>query len=75
MTHREPACSPPASTPPLYEDLWLTDQHYRQLEQQYYQSAQYAAMVKRYPLLQNHIAACRSRMWISDASAGAVPPG
>ena len=29
------------------------EQHYRQLECTYYQSAQYAAMVERYPLLQS----------------------
>jgi hypothetical protein len=45
------------------------EQHYRQLEWTYYQSAQYAAMVERYPLLQSSIAACRSMPLISDASA------
>ena len=71
MTHPELAGSEPASQPHLREEHCLTEQHYRLLEQQYYQSDQYAAMVKRYPLLQSHIAACRPRMWISDATATA----
>jgi hypothetical protein len=41
--------------------------HYRQLEQTYYQSAQYAAMVERYPLLRSSIAACRSLALVNDA--------
>jgi hypothetical protein len=49
------------------------EQHYRQLEWTYYQSAQYAAMVERYPLLQSSIAACRSMALISDACSPAGP--
>ena len=49
--------------PALHEEL-----HYRQLEQTYYQSAQYAAMVERYPLLRSSIAACRSLALVNDAS-------
>jgi hypothetical protein len=53
-----------AGTPALREEL-----HYRQLEQTYYQSSQYAAMVERYPLLRNSIAACHSMELVSDAPA------
>jgi hypothetical protein len=40
-----------------------TDQDYRLLEEGYHQSAAYAAMVERYPLLRRTIAACRVRGW------------
>jgi len=53
-----------AGNPALREQL-----HYRHLEQTYYQSAQYAAMVERYPLLRSSIAACRAVMLVSDAPA------
>jgi hypothetical protein len=53
-----------AGNPALLEQL-----HYRRLEQTYYQSAQYAAMVDRYPLLRSSIAACRSTALVSDAAA------
>jgi len=36
-----------------------SDQDYRLLEEGYHQSAAYAAMVERYPLLRRTIAACR----------------
>lgn len=52
--------------PALREEL-----HYRQLERAYYQSAQYAAMVERYPLLRSSIAACRSMGLVSDAPPSA----
>jgi len=55
-----------AGNPALREQL-----HYRRLEQTYYQSAQYAAMVERYPLLRPSIAACRSMALVSDAPAPA----
>jgi hypothetical protein len=55
-----------AGNPALREQL-----HYRRLEQTYYQSAQYAAMVERYPLLRSSIAACRSMALVSDAAAPA----
>jgi hypothetical protein len=58
----------PAITPSLRQEL-----HYRQLERQYYESTQYAAMVERYPLLQSSIAACRSLALISDTSAPLLP--
>jgi hypothetical protein len=48
--------------PAVHEEL-----HYRQLEQTYYQSAQYAAMVERYPLLRSSIAACHSLALVNDA--------
>jgi hypothetical protein len=38
-----------------------TDQHYRLLEQGYHQSAAYAQVVERYPLLRRTIAACRGK--------------
>jgi len=56
----------PAGNPALREQL-----HYRRLEQTYYQSAQYAAMMERYPLLRSSIAACRSMALVSDAPAPA----
>ena len=55
-----------AGNPALREQL-----HYRRLEQTYYQSAQYAAMVERYPLLRSSIDACRSVVLVSDAPAPA----
>lgn len=38
-----------------------TEQDYRLLEHDYHQSAAYAAMVERYPLLRRTIAACRGK--------------
>mgnify|MGYP006271282651 CR=1 FL=1 len=38
-----------------------TEQDYRRLELAYHQSAAYAAMVERYPLLRRTIAACRGK--------------
>jgi len=37
----------------------VSDQDYRLLEEEYRQSAAYAQMVERYPLLRRTIAACR----------------
>ena len=45
-----------------------TDQNYRQLEQHYRRSAQYAAMVARYPQLRHWINAC------SNADLVGQPP-
>ncbi len=42
------------------------DQDYRQLEQSYRHSAQYAAMVQRYPVLRHAIEACRQAELVSD---------
>lgn len=67
---RSTAASEPLGTsgdPALRELL-----HYRRLEQTYYQSAQYAAMVERYPLLRSSIAACRSMVLVGDAPAPAA---
>lgn len=45
------------------------DQDYRQLEQHYRRSAQYAAMVARYPQLRHWISACSTGDLVGD------PPG
>jgi hypothetical protein len=59
----------PAETLALGANSALREElHYRQLERTYHQSEQYAAMVKRYPLLQSSIDLCRSMALISDAS-------
>lgn len=42
------------------------DQDYRQLEQSYRLSAQYAAMVQRYPALKHAIEACQQSELVSD---------
>jgi hypothetical protein len=42
------------------------DQDYRQLEQSYRHSAQYAAMVQRYPALKHAIEACQQSDLVSD---------
>ncbi|MDI9405259.1 MAG: hypothetical protein QM522_01010 [Chitinophagaceae bacterium] len=42
--------------------------HYRLLERNYRQSAQYAAMVERYPLLKQSIETCQQGDLIGDAS-------
>ena len=59
-----------SETPPPWDaDSLYRNHHYRQLEQHYRQSAQYAAMVERYPLLRSSIAACQQIELIGDASA------
>jgi hypothetical protein len=45
--------------------------HYRLLEMDYRQSAQYAAMVERYPLLKQSIEICQQGDLIGDSS---LPP-
>jgi len=42
------------------------DQDYRQLEASYHHSAQYAAMVQRYPVLKHAIEACQQNEWVGD---------
>ena len=42
------------------------DQDYRQLEQSHRHSAQYAAMVQRYPVLKHAIEACEQAELVSD---------
>ena len=46
------------------------DQDYRQLEQHYRRSAQYAAMVSRYPLLRHWIDACRHSELVANPQPG-----
>lgn len=41
------------------QQIQSVDRHYRQLEQKYHHSSQYAAMVKRYDVLRQSIEACR----------------
>ena len=57
---REP--SPPSVEPPSIHP----DVYYRELESRYRQSAQYADMVERYPLLRSSIASCRHADLIGD---------
>jgi len=42
------------------------DQDYRQMEASYHHSAQYAAMVQRYPVLKHAIEACQQDEWVGD---------
>jgi hypothetical protein len=53
------------------------DEDYRVLESSYRQSAEYAAMVERYPLLRSWITACASSELVGHppAIAGAEEPG
>jgi len=50
-------------------------QDYRQLEQHYRGSAQYAAMVSRYPLLRHWINACRHSELVADPQPGSQHQG
>lgn len=52
-----------------------SDQDYRQLEQRYRRSAQYAAMVSRYPLLRHWIDACRHSELVADPLPGSQQQG
>jgi hypothetical protein len=52
-----------------------SDQDYRQLEQHYRRSAQYAAMVSRYPLLRHWIDACRHSELVADPLPGSQHQG
>ena len=55
-----------------------TDQDYRLLEHDYHQSAAYAAMVERYPLLRRTIAACRDKALVGHPKvlhSSEQPPG
>ena len=55
-----------------------TDQDYRLLEHDYHQSAAYAQMVERYPLLRRTIADCRGTDLVGDpttAPSNAQPAG
>lgn len=47
-----------------------TEQDYRQLEHDYHQSAAYAEMVDRYPLLRRTIAACRGKRLVGHGKHG-----
>ena len=47
-----------------------SDQDYRQLEQHYRRSAQYAAMVSRYPQLRHWINVCRHSELVADHLPG-----
>jgi len=49
------------------------DQDYRQLEQSYRHSAQYAAMVQRYPVLKHAIEACEQAELVSDQQCPLLP--
>ncbi len=49
------------------------DQDYRQLEQSYRHSAQYAAMVQRYPVLRQAIEACQQADLVSDQQSPLLP--
>ena len=49
------------------DQAWMQpDEDYRQLEQSYHHSAQYAAMVQRYPVLKHAIEACRKAELVGD---------
>ena len=52
-----------------------SDQDYRQLEQRYRRSAQYAEMVSRYPLLRHWIDACRHSELVADPLPGSQQQG
>jgi len=41
------------------QDCQPADRHYRQLEQKYHHSPQYAAMVQQYPVLRHSIDVCQ----------------
>lgn len=41
------------------QDCQAADRHYRQLEQKYHHSPQYAAMVQRYAVLRHSIEVCQ----------------
>lgn len=47
--------------------------HYRNLERDYHRSAQYAAMVERYPQLKQSIASCQQGELIGEVSP-LLPP-
>jgi len=49
------------------------DQDYRQLEASYRHSAQYAAMVQRYPVLKHAIEACQQAELVSDQQCPLLP--
>ena len=49
------------------------DQDYRQLEQGYHHSAQYAAMVQRYPVLKHSIEACQQSELVGDQESLLLP--
>ena len=63
MTSDHPGRSQPAQLPELVageQQSMHQDLDYRLLEYSYRQSAEYAAMVERYPLLRSWITACES---------------
>ena len=63
MTSDHPGRSQPAQLPELVageQQSMHQDLDYRLLESSYRQSAEYAAMVERYPLLRSWITACES---------------
>ena len=49
------------------------DQDYRQLEQSYHHSAQYAAMVQRYPVLKHSIKACQQSELMGEQESLLLP--
>ena len=49
------------------------DQDYRQLEASYHRSAQYAAMVQRYPVLKHAIEACQQAELVGDQQSLLLP--
>ena len=51
-----------------------SDVDYRTLEHQYHQSAQYAAMVARYPQLRDSIEACGDAELVADAALSSMDP-
>lgn len=71
----------PAPDPGLVQDAHPLvpagqEPDYRELERGYHQSADYAAMVERYPLLRSLIQSCRGSLLVgsSTALAPAHPP-
>ncbi len=60
LVHGDQACMQP-------------DQDYRQLEQGYHHSAQYAAMVQRYPVLKHSIEACQQSELVGDQEILLLP--
>ncbi|MEB3307201.1 MAG: hypothetical protein VKK98_03515 [Cyanobacteriota bacterium] len=69
MTEAKRSCRRPprdSPTPASEQGAIHPDLYYRQLESRYRQSAQYAAMVERYPLLRSSIASCDHADLIGD---------
>ncbi|MEX0588469.1 MAG: hypothetical protein WD136_04360 [Cyanobium sp.] len=62
---------------PVEQQCMQPDQDYRLLQHSYRQSAEYAAMVQRYPLLRSWITACESSDLVGHPPAitGEKQPG